>query len=358
MKNLLKTSICAMAVLVSTGNVSAKGGDDGLKDAYKKYFKIGVAVNMRNIATPEHIALIKKNFNSITAENDMKPQPTEPKEGEFNWTNADKIADFARNNGIKLRGHCLIWHNQTGKWMFYDDKNNLVSKEVLFERMKKHIHAIVNRYKDVIYCWDVVNEAMTDDDKAENPYRESLFYKIAGDEFIAKAFEYAHEADPKAVLYYNDYNAANPGKCDRIYNMVKKMQDAGVPITGIGMQGHYNIYEPSMENIDAAIKKYAKLVKRIQFTELDIRVNKEMGGHLQFSREGVEISDSIKAMHEKKYTDLFKVFRDNKKVIDCVTFWNLSDKDSWLGARNYPLTIDSNYQPKQVYYMIRDFKKK
>ncbi len=356
MKNLLKTSICAMALLMGTGIVSAKG-EKGLKDAYKKYFKIGVAVNMRNVSNPEHIDLIKKNFNSITAENDMKPQSTQPKEGEYNWTNADKIADFARQNGIKLRGHCLIWHNQIGRWMFYDENKNLVTKEVLFERMKKHIHTVVNRYKDVIYCWDVVNEAMTDDDKAENPYRESLLYKIAGDEFIAKAFEYAHEADPKAILYYNDYNAANPGKCDRIYNMVKKMQDAGVPITGIGMQGHYNIYEPSNENIDAAIKKYAKLVKYVQFTELDIRVNKEMGGQLNFSREGVEVSDSIKAMHEKKYTDLFKILRDNKKVIDCVTFWNLSDRDSWLGARNYPLPFDVNYKPKDVYYMIRDFKK-
>lgn len=356
MKHLLKIVLGTsfLLLMLSACNQEPKG----LADAYKKYFKIGVAVNMRNIAEPEHIALIKDNFNSITAENDMKPQPTEPKEGEFNFENADKIANFCRENGLKLRGHTLMWHSQIGRWMFYDDEGNLVDKETLFKRMENHITTIVNRYKDVIYCWDVVNEAMTDDDEAENPYRQSLFYKIAGDEFIAKAFEYAHAADPNAILFYNDYNAANPGKAQRIYNMVKKMQDAGVPITGIGMQGHYNIYEPSIENIDAAITKYEELVDCIHFTEVDIRVNKEMGGQLRFSREGATITDEVKQMQEDKYVQLFEVLRKHKKSIDCVTFWNLSDKDSWLGARNYPLLIDENYQYKDAYFAVRDFKKK
>src|SRR5574344_139347 len=356
MKNLLKTSICAMAVLVSTGNVSAKGGDDGLKDAYKKYFKIGVAVNMRNIATPEHIALIKKNFNSITAENDMKPQPTEPKEGEFNWTNADKIADFARNNGIKLRGHCLIWHNQTGKWMFYDDNNNLVSKEVLFERMKKHIHTIVNRYKDVVYCWDVVNEAMTDDKNAMDPYRQSRHYKLCGDEFIAKAFQFAHEADPKALLFYNDYNECDPVKSQRIFNMVKAMKQAGVPIDGIGMQGHYNIYGPTEKEVDDAISLYKKVVKHIHVTELDIRANEEMGGGLRFNRDGAKVTDSLKQHLADQYARVFRAFRKHKDVVDVVTFWNLGDRDSWLGAANYPLPFDTEYKPKLAYDYINGMK--
>ena len=149
---------------------------NNLKDAYADYFTIGCAVNMANFNSPQQIALITSNFNSITAENDMKPQPTQPAEGKWNWENADKIANFARAHKIGLRGHCLVWHAQTGDWMFHDEKGDLVSKEVLFERMRTHIHTIVNRYKDVVYAWDVVNEAMTDDAKAEIPYRQSLYY--------------------------------------------------------------------------------------------------------------------------------------------------------------------------------------
>ena len=226
----------SLAVLMMLGSASVWA--QGLKDAYKDYFMIGVAVNQRNVTNPEQMALIKQQYNSMTAENDMKPEPTEPNEGQFNWESADRIANFARENGIKLRGHCLMWHSQIGAWMYNDNP----TKEVFFSRMRNHIHAIVNRYKDVIYCWDVVNEAITDDPNAENPYRQSALYKIAGDEFIAKAFEYAHEADPNALLFYNDYNECDPVKSRRIYEMVKKMKEAGVPIHGIGMQGHYNIY--------------------------------------------------------------------------------------------------------------------
>ena len=264
----------------------------GYKDTYKDYFTVGVAVNMRNVTNPEQIALIKKNFNSITAENDMKPASLQPREGEFNWANADRIANFCRENGIKLRGHCLCWHSQFADWMFVDKKGKDVSKEVFYERLRTHIHAVVNRYKDIVYAWDVVNEAMIDGDGRRNrwqteepsPYRQSRHFKLCGDEFIAKAFQFAREADPNVLLFYNDYNAADPAKRDRIFNMVKKMKDAGVPIDGIGMQGHYNIYGPSMEDVEAAIEKYSTIVDQIHFTELDIRVNSEMGGQLQFNR--------------------------------------------------------------------------
>ncbi|MBQ4525578.1 MAG: endo-1,4-beta-xylanase [Bacteroidaceae bacterium] len=354
MKVLVKLALGA-ALFVASANPGAAQTQGGLKDAYKDYFDIGVAVNMRNVTVPEQIELLKKDFSSITAENDMKPVSTQPEEGRWNWENADKIAQFCRDNGFKLRGHNLVWHTQIGRWMFYDDKGELVSKEVLFERLRTHIFTVVNRYKDIVYCWDVVNEAMTDDDSAEIPYRQSLWYQISGDEFIAKAFEYAHEADPNALLFYNDYNAANPGKRDRIYNMVKKMKDAGVPIHGIGMQGHYNIYGPSDEDIDAAISKYKTLVDNIHFTELDIRVNEEMGGQLQFSREGVKITSKVQRMQEKKYDALFSILRKHKDVIKSVTFWNLSDRDSWLGAANYPLPYDSEYKPKNLYNILKNF---
>ena len=364
MKHLFKFSLCALALTMSANTGFAQSGETGLKDAYKDYFSIGVAVNMRNISNPEQIAIIKKDFNSITAENDMKPQPTEPAYGQFNWENADKIANFCRSNGIKLRGHCLMWHAQIGEWMYKDEKGDLVSKEKLFQNMKHHITAIVERYKDVVYAWDVVNEAISDGGwqggrrgmgEHPSPYRNSPLYQIAGDEFIKKAFIYAREADPNVLLFYNDYNAADPGKRDRIYNMVKSMKEEGVPIDGIGMQGHYNVYGPSMEDVDAALTKYSTIVKHIHITELDIRANQEMGGQLNFSRDGGNISQVVKTLQEDQYARLFKVLRKHKDVVDNVTFWNLSDRDSWLGARNYPLPYDENYKPKRVYSIIKDF---
>ena len=349
MKQLNKISFMALLLSVAGAvNVSAQS----LKDAYKDYFMIGVAVNQRNVTNAEQQALIKREFNSVTCENDMKPEPTEPREGQFNWENADRIANFCRQNGIKLRGHCLMWHSQIGQWMYNDNP----TKEVFYQRMKNHIQAVVSRYKDVVYCWDVVNEAMTDDKNAEDPYRQSAMYKLCGDEFIAKAFQFAREADPNALLFYNDYNECDPVKSKRIYEMVKKMKEAGVPIDGIGMQGHYNIYGPTEKEVDDAITLYKQIVKHIHVTELDIRVNEEMGGQLRFSREGVNVTDSVKQHLADQYARVFGVFRKHKDVIDCVTFWNLGDRDSWLGAANYPLPFDENYQPKLAYEYIRDMK--
>ena len=348
----LKTIVCTIAIASGVTSCSAQETASSLKDAYKDYFLIGVAVNQRNIRDTAQSAMVVREFNSITAENDMKPQRTEPNEGEYTWEAADRVADFCRKNGIKLRGHCLMWHSQIGKWMYEDNP----TKEVFFQRMKSHIQAIVSRYKDVVYCWDVVNEAITDDARAEDPYRQSPLYKIAGDEFIAKAFQYAREADPNALLFYNDYNECDPVKSRRIYEMVKKMKDAGVPIDGIGMQGHYNIYGPSETDIDKAVSLYKTVVNHIHVTELDIRANAEMGGQLRFSREGVTISDSIKQYLADQYARVFRVFRNHKNVIDCVTFWNLSDRDSWLGVRNYALPFDDHYQPKLAYEYIKDMK--
>ncbi|MBR1449872.1 MAG: endo-1,4-beta-xylanase [Prevotella sp.] len=348
MKQIATLALAAMLTLGST----ATWAQNGLKDAYKDYFMIGVAVNQRNVSNAEQMALINREFNSITAENDMKPEPTEPREGQYNWEGADRIANFCRQNNIKLRGHCLMWHSQIGQWMYNDNP----TKEVFYARMKKHIQAIVTRYKDVVYCWDVVNEAISDDPKAEDPYRQSPMYKLCGDEFIAKAFQYAREADPNALLFYNDYSTVDAHKRERIYNMVKKMKAAGVPIDGIGMQGHYNIYYPTEQQLDSAITRFKEVVDHIHVTELDIRTNEEMGGALRFSREGATVTDSVKQHLADQYARVFGVFRKHKDVIECVTFWNLGDRDSWLGAANYPLPFDTEYKPKMAYEYIKDMK--
>ena len=326
-----------------------------LKDTYKDKFMIGVAVNPRNITDPMQSALVCREFNSMTSENDMKPQPTEPAQGKFNWTGADRVANFARQNGIKLRGHCLVWHNQIGDWIYTDKNGQEVSKKELLKRIRKHITTVVKRYKDVVYCWDVVNEAITDDPHAENYFRQSRLYKIAGDDFIREAFRAARKADKKALLFYNDYNECDPVKSRRIAEMVYKMKADGVPIDGIGMQAHYNIYEPSTDDIDRAIRLYKDVVKHIHVTELDVRVNREMGGQLKFKKDAGVITDSIRHLQELQYAKLFKIFRSHSDVIDCVTFWNLSDRDSWLDVKNYPLPFDEKYRPKPVYYMIRDW---
>ena len=351
--------LCASAFAVSAQN-RAQVPDDptGLKDAYKDYFMIGVAVNQRNISDPDQIALIQKQFNSITAENDMKPIMTEPRAGEYTWENADKIADFCRKNGIKLRGHCLMWHSQIGTWIYQDENGNLLPKEEFYKRMKSHIQAVVNRYKDVVYAWDVVNEAVADSPvrAGQSPMRQSPMFQIAGEEFIYKAFEYAHEADPDALLFYNDYNDSEPGKAQRIFELLQRMKAAGVPVHGLGMQGHYNIYSPTEAEIDNAINLYKTVVDHIHITELDVRVNTEQGGGLRFSQGAtINVPSYQQAIFNDQYSRIFKVFRKHADVIDCVTFWNLADRDSWLGAANYPLLFDSNYQPKAAYRLVKNF---
>lgn len=365
-----KILVLATALVMSLGSMAQNSESVdllGLKDAYKDYFMIGVGVSQRNITRPEDIELICREFNSMTAENDMKPGSVCYGPGKYNWAGADRIANFAREHGIKLRGHCLMWHNQMADWMFYEDNDGktaengqkperkFVSKEVLYQRMREHIHTIVSRYKDVVYAWDVFNEAIADG--GQNPMRNTKFYQIVGsDEFIGKAFEFAHEADPNAILFYNDYNECSPQKRDRIYNMIKHLQSEGYPITGIGMQGHYNIYGPSEDEMEQAVSKYAELVDHIHVTELDIRVNHEMGGQLRMNKnEGEVVSAEQRKLQELQYDRLFRVLRRHKDKIDCVTFWNVSDRDSWVGADNYPLLFDKDVKRKPVYYQVRDF---
>ena len=373
MRKLIIGALAAVSMVCGAGQAYAQWGrpqpedPTGLKDAYKDYFKVGVAVNMRNMRNADEVKLILKEYNSITAENDHKVGQINPKEGVYNWGPADSIADFCRKNHIPMRLHNLCWHSQFADWMMYDKKGKFVKKEVFYARLKNYINTVVARYKDIIYAIDVVNEAMADDARPRfvrgqgmvpaNPYRQSKLFELCGDEFIAKAFEYAAEAaGPDIQLYYNDYNAANPDKRDRIFNMVKKMKEEyGVRVDGIGMQGHYNVFGPSNEDIDAAITKYATIVKNVQFTEMDIRANEEMGGQLQFSRQGMEIKPFVKDLHTAKWNDLFRILRKHKDVVNSVTFWNVSDKDSWVGTSNYPLLFDKDLKKKAAYNAVKNF---
>ena len=345
----------------TTGNNSLTGttldSTKGLKDYFANDFTIGVAVSPRALKTDE-ASLILKHFGSMTPENAMKMGPIHPRENEYFWRDADSIAAFAKANGLKLRGHTLCWHNQAPRWMFVNEKGDTVSKAVLLQRLKDHITTVVSRYKGTIYAWDVVNEAISD--RGDEYLRNSPWYRICGEEFIAKAFEYAHAADPNAILFYNDYNEINPVKREKIYKLVKGLKDAGVPIHGVGLQAHWAINEPSAEELENTLSKFSSLGVQVQITELDISVyNKE---HNSRERRAEDTVTAFTAEKQAKQIDMYKriftAFEKYKKTLSGVTFWNISDRSSWLdnfpvrGRKDYPLLFDKNLQPKQAFWEV------
>jgi len=347
-----------LVLSTAVGQLQAQSPQDkGLKDVYQTYFPIGVAVSPAILSGPEKDLIIKQ-FNSLTAENVMKMGPIHPEEQRYNWEPADQIVSFAVANGMKMRGHTLCWHNQTPPWLFTNADGAQVDKETLLKRLKEHITAVASRYKGKIYAWDVVNEAIDDDDSKF--YRDSPWYKICGEEFIAKAFIFAHEADPDALLFYNDYNTERPGKRDKIYKLVKQLMDAKVPIHGVGLQGHWSIYDPSEEHLRESLKMFSSLGLAVQITELDVSVYPQEGNGRRDKRP--DESDAFTAEMEKlqveKYKMAFRLFREFKASITGVTFWNVTDKRTWLdnfpvrGRKNYPLLFDEQMAPKKAYWEV------
>lgn len=353
-------------------DAKALAAEKGLKDYYRNYFTVGVAVNMAAIQGAE-ADLIKKEFNSITAENDMKMGPIHPQENVYDWSRADAIVDFAVKNKIRIRGHNLLWHTQAPAWMFKDSEGNRVTKAVLLARLKDHITTVVNRYKGKIYAWDVVNEAI--DDNKDTYLRNTLWYKICGEDFIAKAFEYAHAADPSAALYYNDYNSEDEVKREKIYKLCKSLKDAGVPIHGIGLQGHWKLNDPSPEMLLKALDRYASLGLKLQVTELDITVRSRFKPGAPALPADSGLTPALAQQQADRYAEIFKILREYKGVITNVTFWNVSDKHSWLDLRRgglaggaaageatsrkivkaYPLLFDEQLGRKKAYWSVVNF---
>lgn len=332
----------------------------GLKDYYKNFFPIGVAVSPAALKRDDEVALILKNFNSITSENAMKMGPIHPKPNEYNWKDADSIVAFAQRHHLKVRGHNLCWHEQTPSWFFTDSSGKPVSKDVLLQRLKEHITTVVNRYKGKIYAWDVVNEAIDDD--STKFIRKSLFQQICGDDYIAKAFEYAHAADPDAILFYNDYNTERREKTDRVYTLLKMLKDKGVPVHAVGLQAHWSIFEPSREDLEYAIQKFSSLGLQLQFTELDMSVYKwEKNRRSKLPSDNDAYTAAIEQQQADQYKMVFETFRKYKQFITGVTFWNISDKHTWLdtypvpGRKNYPLLFDVKLQPKKAYREVVTF---
>jgi len=321
-----------------------------LHSIYRNYFDIGAAVNLKTIVSAKE--LIAAQYNSITAENDMKFERVHPEEEVYTFDAADRIADFAGQHGMKLRGHTLVWHNQTSDWVFTGKDGSPADRELLLSRMKSHIDTVVGRYKGRVYCWDVVNEAI--EDKSGVWLRDSRWLQQIGDDFIAKAFQFAHEADPNALLFYNDYNECHPDKRDKILRLIRSLKEQDVPIHGIGLQGHWNLYDPSLETIREALEKYAELGLKLHITELDVSM-------FEFNDRRTDLLEPTEEMLERQaelYEKVFRLFREYKDVITSVTFWGAADDYTWLhdfpvrSRKNWPLVFDENHQPKASFWKI------
>ena len=323
-----------------------------LKDAYKDYFKIGVAVNPGTLERDDE--LIRTHFNSLTAENHMKPEELQPEEGVFTFDKADKIVEYAKQNNMMMRGHTLLWHNQTPEW-FFKDGDKEASRELALERLKTHMEVVLGRYSDQFYAWDVCNEVI--EDHGEELLRESPWKSIIGDDYVQKAFELAREVNPNMTLYYNDYNESHPEKRDKIYTMVKGLLDKGTPIDAVGLQAHWGLEDPTLDNIRLAIEKYASLGLKLSVTEMDVSV-------FNFDDKRTDLTEPTQEMMEKqaeRYDQFFSLFREYKEHIESVTLWAASDRYNWLndfpvrGRKNWPMLFDTNNQPKESFHRVTSF---
>jgi endo-1,4-beta-xylanase len=325
-----------------------------LRDTYADYFRIGAAVSPPVLTT--HGDLLTKHFGSITAGNEMKPERTQPREGDFTFERADELVAFAERNGMRVRGHTLVWHSQTPDWFFESrDGNGPASRELVLERMRTHISTVAGHFRGKVYAWDVVNEAVAD--KGDDVLRDSTWRRLAGDDYVAKAFEFAHAADPDALLFYNDYNAADRDKRRKIHRLLEDLLRDGVPVHGVGMQAHISIHAPSLDDFRAAIELYASLGVQIHITELDMSVF----AHEDTRTDLREPTAKMMRTQDERYEAFFALFREHHDVITNVTFWGVADDRTWLdnfpvrGRKNWPLLFDVDHQPKPAFDRVVRF---
>ena len=363
-KNTQKVKIFYILTLLFVALTGCANHKVTLKDALKDKFLIGVAMNEAQIteADSSSVAIIKNHFNSITAENCMKSEELQPVEGEFNFKLADQFVKFGEENNMYIIGHTLVWHSQAPKWFFTDATGKDVSREVLIERMKNHIFTVVGRYKGKVKGWDVVNEAIEDD----GSWRKTKFYNIIGEDYIKLAFQFAHEADPDADLYYNDYSMAHEGRRNAVVKMVNNLKSQGVKIDGVGMQGHMDMVFPDLDEFEKSMLAFAETGVKLMITELDVTVlprpGIDVGAEISASFEYQQklnpyaegLPDSVSIALNNRYNDIFKLFLKHSDILERVTLWGVYDGQSWRndwpvkGRTDYALLFDRNFQPKPV----------
>jgi len=397
------------SVLLAIGSTAWSADSPTLKEVYQDHFYVGVAIN-RDMATgatdqtgffnrtPEQaakdIALIKEQFNQIVPENDLKWALIHPQEGTngYDFGPADAFVNFGVSNHMYIVGHTLVWHGETPNWVFagtnppprvtntpprplmetnaagtnalrrgrfgrgfrggFGYNGPRASREELLQRMHDHIFTVVGRYRGKVKVWDVVNEAVAD--QGTNILRNSLWLQIIGPDFIAKAFEYAHEADPDAILRYNDYGLENPTKRHKFITLIRSLQAQHVPVMAIGSQTHVSVSSPSFEQEDEALTELETLGLPIHITELD--VNSSQGGQRDTgadiannaaTTQGGLVEDANRRLAEA-YAGLFRAFVKHDKLVKIVTFWGVNDAVSWR-ANGRPLLFDGNDLPKPAF---------
>jgi endo-1,4-beta-xylanase len=356
---LLLTGSCLSADNRATGPTT-------LRQAYKELFLIGAAVNRNEVTgkSPGAEEILRTHYNTLTAENDMKWGGMQPQPDVFDFEAADRYVEFGQKHGLAVIGHTLVWHSQTPAWVFKGPDGKPASRELLLKRMEKHIKTVVGRYRGKIKGWDVVNEAISD---GEGVLRKSPWLDIIGEDFILKAFQYAHEADPSAELYYNDYSLEGSSKREKALQVLRKLKSRGARITGVGLQGHYNLKWPELSEIDKTISDFSRLGLKVMITELDVDVlpsawkdmsadiSKNYAADPKLNPYADGFPPAEQARLAKRYADIFAVFMKHRRNISRVTFWGVADGGSWLnnwpvkGRTNYPLIFDRNFQPKPAF---------
>ena len=375
-------SLCLLLAVVTGSCTRAASGEEeagrsaalaedtlpALKEVFKSAFLIGAALNPEQFYERDArgAALIKTHFNSITPENVLKWESVHPEPGRYDFEAADRFVEFGEKNGMFIVGHTLVWHSQTPAWVFQDRNGNPVSRDTLLQRMRDHIHTVVGRYRGRIHAWDVVNEALNED----GTLRQSPWLRIIGEDYIAKAFQFAREADPSAELYYNDYSLENAPKRNGAIRLIRRLLDQGIPVAGVGLQGHNRMDWPTVAQQDSTIAAFAALGLKVMITELDIdvlpRATRQQGAEVTLRAEAREeldpyragLPDSVQQALARRYADLFRVYLKHKDAIHRVTFWGVTDGDSWLnywpvrGRTNHPLLFDREGRPKPAFHAV------
>lgn len=369
---LLRSSFlgpCLVGLLLALIFPAAAREQPALKDVFQSDFKIGAALNSRQFFEKDvrGAEIVTTHFNSITPENVLKWSLVHPQPNKYDFAAPDRFVEFGQKHGMFIVGHTLVWHNQTPRWVFADEQGKPLDREALLGRMREHIFTVAGRYKGRIQGWDVVNEALNQD----GTMRQSPWFKIIGEDYLAHAFRFAHEADPDAELYYNDYDLELPAKRKGAVALLKKLQAAGVPIAGVGLQNHNQLQWPSLAYVDATIEAFAELGLKVHITELDVdvlpRTTKPGADYAvdiaptpKLNPYTAGLPDMVQSQLARRYADLFRVYLKHRDVIERVTFWGVADGDSWLNnwpiksRTNHPLLFDRSGQPKPSFHALID----
>jgi endo-1,4-beta-xylanase len=339
-----------------------------LKDAYKDDFIVGAAIGENQIlgGEPKSLELVAEQFNAISPENCLKWESVHPEADRYDFEQADKYVEFGEKHGMFILGHTLVWHNQTPDWVFEDENGKPISRDALLARMRDHIHTVVGRYKGRIDAWDVVNEAVNED----GTMRQTKWLEIIGPDYLAKAYEYAHEADPDAELYYNDYNEWKQPMRDATVKLIRDLKQGGAKIDGIGMQGHWGLDYPTIDEAEASIAAFANAAGKVMITEIDINNLPSAWEHRQADLEADAalrkkldpyangLPDAEQAKLANRYREVFALFQKHADKIDRVTFWGVHDGQSWLndfpvrGRTAYPLLFDRDLRSKPAFDVV------